>query len=214
MAVEMLCWQCSKACNRNSCKWVKYCGLSEGPRKASREEMLLNMPEGVELDKNNYIIFCPEFEKDKLNYSLSDLAKSRNLSLEDCYSKIYVLSILFSNILVIKRDGLDEFLHSELLLKISDDVLSLQSEELKKVVNLYLLGTSVKRLLKKTNYCKSTIVLYLSDYCNLLRDKLKELFFEVSNASADSFLLTASQMGQLPQNRLTSLKSIRRCKND
>lgn len=197
----MLCWQCSKACNRNSCKWVNYCGLTDGLRKVSREEMLLNMPDGVELDKNNFIVSCPEFKKDNLNYSFSDLAKSRNLSIVNCYSQVYVLKILFSNILGIKELELKEILHPELLLKISDEVISLQNENFKKVVTLYLLGISVKRLPKKTNYCKSTILLYLSNYCELLRSKLKELSFEVSNAPAVSFLLTASQITHVSVNR-------------
>ena len=81
---KQLCWQCKKSCNSNLCIWVKTLKIK---------------PQGVKLDKQGYIVECPEFEKDNGIYTKEEYIKSLGLTQKE-YRQIYnaVLGLLNKNI--------------------------------------------------------------------------------------------------------------------
>ena len=80
---KSLCWRCAKGTNLYKCEWVKYCCYHNCVKELTREEIQEQLPKGAELDKDNYITYCPNYESDGLIWTIEDKAKSLGLTLKE-----------------------------------------------------------------------------------------------------------------------------------
>lgn len=82
-ACKSICWRCAKGTNLYKCKWVKYCSFHNCVKELTREEIQALIPKGAELDNENYIIKCPNYESDGLIWTKEDKAKQLGVTLKE-----------------------------------------------------------------------------------------------------------------------------------
>lgn len=93
-ACRSLCWRCSKGTNMYKCEWVKYCSMHTCIKHLSRECMLKHMPKGIELDKENYVISCPNYESDGLIWTIEEKAKSLGISVYEYKKRLAIQKVI------------------------------------------------------------------------------------------------------------------------
>lgn len=186
---NQLCWKCKKACNRELCEWVKFCSINTCRKELSREELLNNLPKGTELDKNNYIISCPNFERDNFKYSGQDIAKSENITYLEYRAKKGNLTNIFCQLLEISERELNNIYDYEMLNKISEKTIEKQSNNFKEIVNLHLKGITITTIERKLDIHRNSIINTITKYYNLLKDKLSEIFSKEINVNVEDITM-------------------------
>lgn len=98
MPKSNICWSCLKCTNINKCKWARFCFYSDlSNTTITKKEILMHTPPGTELDENKNIIYCPEYENDKLltnKEKIINKSKLLNVAFTTLYEKIKFLNKL------------------------------------------------------------------------------------------------------------------------
>ena len=173
---KSLCWKCEKSCNSNLCEWVKNCSKLSGIIPLTREEILKLTPKGVELDKNNYIVKCPNFVCDSLTYTRSEHAKKRNLTQSEYYYKTSIYKKLVQKIFNITDEEYKEIFSMEMLENYTNEILNDKGKVYSNIVNGYLIRKSYKQLAIENKISYGLCIVIVCEFKIKLENKLLKEF--------------------------------------